>query len=74
MSQFCLQSSQNLIKAISSADVVGYEGFEFSAKPSAHPAVEEEVDGRVEDKQDVVEMRDAEKPGGHTVATMPGRK
>ena len=37
----------------------------------ADPAVEEEVEGRVDDEEDVVEMRDADQVGRDAVVTIP---
>ena len=50
---------------------VWYEGLKLSTESSAHPAVEEEVHGGVEDEEDVVEMRDTKEPGGYTMPSMP---
>ena len=43
----------------------------FHPEHSAHPAIEEEVESRVEDKEDVVEMRHADEVGRDAVAAVP---
>ena len=45
---------------------------ELGTEPLANPAVEEEVDAGVEDKEDVIHMGDAEEPGRNTVSSMSG--
>ena len=49
----------------------GNKRLQFHPEPSANPAVEEEVEGRVEDEEDVVEMRDADQVGRDAVTTKP---
>jgi hypothetical protein len=49
---------------------LGNKRFQFYPEPSAHPAIEEEVESRVEDEEDVIEMRHADEVGRDAVATM----
>ena len=60
------------LRILASRETFGQERLEFPPEPSAHPAVEEEVEGGVEDEEDVVEVGHADEVGGHTVATMSG--
>ena len=50
---------------------LGNKRLQFNPEPSAHPAIEEEVESRVEDEEDVVEMRHADEVGRDAVAAMP---
>ena len=50
---------------------LGNKRLQFHPEPSAHPAIEEEVESRVEDEEDVIEMRHADEVGRDAVATMP---
>ena len=50
---------------------LGNKRLQFYPEPSAHPAIEEEVESRVKDEEDVIEMRHADEVGRDAVATMP---
>ena len=56
---------------ISPVKYFSHKGFEFSTKFSADPAVKEEVERRVKDQEDVVEMGHTDQVRGHAVSTMP---
>ena len=47
------------------------EGLELHPEPPAHPAVEKEVESRVKDKEDVVEMGHTDEVGRDAVPTLP---
>ena len=49
---------------------LGNKRLQFHPEPSAHPAIEEEVESRVEDEENVIEMRHAYEVWRNAVATM----